>query len=450
MMTIGQKLEDLIKACQDYQVTPIPTKTNKKDQFLSPFDVPGKTVSKDDCVKVLQQYFINKYKSEGKDTSSVEFLINNDFSPMLAAKLSDCKMTQEDVFNLDENNYIAQTKLDGNRILIYKSANSDELHFYSRNLSVVDYLPIDYKDNIYTNVDFSKLRGISFMVDCELVVSQVPDNVILESYGLPVDTTQLNLTTALLSTESGTEEFQKLYPLKFWLFDVVMKDGVSYLDEPLYRRQIVVNEMNALLVEAGLLIEQPLNNRKLGLSIRDFHKKMLMNNEEGSIVKRLDATYCTNGTRSHKAWIKLKRTATESLVEQGLGDTIDAFITGYENKKDSSYNSWRVGSIELSVYLTDDNDNYICDENGYPISKVIAYVGGLTDEDAKNLSIPDVNNPGMCCLDPMSYGRVYEVTGQDISPKSNTLMHAKIIRERFDKQSSDCKLRKSFIESQVM
>lgn len=450
MMTIGQKLEDIIKACKDYQVTPIPTKTNKKDVYLSPFDVPGKTVSKEDCIKVLQRYFINKYKSEGKDTSSVEFLIDNDFSPMLAAKLSDCKMTQEEVFNLNEDDYIAQTKLDGNRILIYKSQYEDELHFYSRNLSVLDYLPIDYKDNIYTNVDFNKLKGYSFMVDCELVVSQVPSNDVLEAYGLPTDTTQLNLTTALLSTESGTEEFQKLYPLKFWMFDVIMLNGKSYLDKPYSKRQFVVNELDNLLSDAGLLIEQPLNNRKLGLSIRDFHKKMLMNNEEGSIVKRLDAPYCTSGTRSHKAWIKLKRTATESLVEQGLGDTIDAFITGYENKKDSSYNSWRVGSIELSIYLTDDNDNYICDENGYPISKVIAYVGGLTDEEARNLSMPDPANPGMCCLDPSSYGRVYEVTGQDISPKSNTLMHARIIRERFDKQASDCKLRKSFIESQVM
>lgn len=450
MMTIGKKLEDLIGACQEFGLTPIPTKTNKKGEFLSPFDIVGKTVSKEDCVKVLQQYFLNKYKSEGKDVSGDEYLINNDFSPMLAAKLSDCKMTQEEVFNLDESNYIAQTKLDGNRILIYKSKGSDILNFYSRNLSVQDYLPINYKDNIYTNVDMNKLKDISFMVDCELVVSQVPDNSILEMYGLPVDTTQLNLTTALLGTDSGTEDFQKKYPLKFWIFDVVMKDDVSYLDIPLKDRQVVVNEMTQILSDAGLLIEQPLNNRKLGLSIRDFHKKMLMNNEEGSIVKRLDATYCTAGTRSHKAWIKLKRTATESLVEQGLGDTIDAFITGFENKKDSSFNSWRVGSIELSIYLTDDNDQYILDENGYPISKVIAYVGGLTEEDAKNLSMPDSQNPGMCCLDPSAYGRVYEVTGQDISPKSNTLMHAKIIRERFDKQASDCTLRKSFIESQVM
>ena len=45
---------------------------------------------------------------------------------------------------------------------------------------------------------------------------------------------------------------------------------------------------------------------------------------------------------------------------------------------------------------------------------------------------------------------VAELTGQDFSPRSQTLMHPRIVRMRNDKPMNECTLNKTFIEAQIM
>lgn len=461
MISINRNLDLLIEACESYNLIPTPTKTNKKGIKLTVFDSDEKTVSKEDCVRCLQKYFVDIYKNENRYTEALNWILKTEFQPMLAAQLKNCKW-KDDIYNKD-NEVIAETKIDGNRSLWCLFNKNEGIQIFSRNLSVQDYLPLCYTDKVVlNNVDISKLTH-TFVVDGEIVISKVPDDSILEGFGLEPGTTQLNLTSALLASDKQeTLDFQKHYPLKLMIFDIVVFDGEDLTDKPLSERlkyrDIVYKEM----LEAGFCIEKPKNNRDLNLTVEDFHKKMLIDGEEGSIVKTLNGLYDMSGSRSHNAWIKLKRSVGDS-VASSLGDTIDGFITGFHNIAGTDNNSWRVSTVEFSVYLTDnklniddldielDLSNITLDQEVTDSReiKVIANVSGLTEDDARLLSEPDPDNPGFCRLKKEAYGVVAELNGQDISPRSLTLTHPRIIRWRDDKPMNQCEVSKEFLESYI-
>lgn len=461
-VAIGRRLDLLVDECKEYNLKPIPSKTNNKgypltcfDDYVDVTDKKGNTitkyctVSKEDCVRVLQNYFIETYKKEGRYTQALDWILKTDFQPMLANQLKECKW-KDDIYNRDSE-CIAEEKIDGNRNVWCKFPG-ERIEIISRNLSVKDYLPCNYSDNIVINIDYSKIKD-SFVIDGEIVASKMPDDDALEAYGLVPGTTQLNLTSALLSGENPRyQEFQKLYPLKLVVFDIIMFNGRDLTSCPLSERIEILEGVYRQLKEAGALIERPDNNRALGLSIEDFHKKMLMNGKEGSIVKVLDAKYDMTGRRTHDAWIKLKRVINNDLLEQNLGDTVDGFITGFKAKAssgESSNNSWRVASIIFSINIIDD-DPFSDTCNQIIDTKPIAVIGGLTEEFARSVSEPDPDNPGFCRLKREAYGMVAEITGQDISHESQTLVHPRLIRMRDDKPVSQCTLNKSFLEKQLL
>lgn len=465
MISINRNLDVLIESCKNYNIIPTPTKKNKKGVPLTEYDVKISdpktyedyylTLSKEDCVRCLQNYFVDIYKREGRYTEALDWMLRTEFQPMLAAQLKNCKW-KDDVYNRD-NEVIAETKIDGNRSLWCLFENDKSIQIFSRNLSVQDYLPLCYTDKVvFNNVDISKLTH-TFVIDGEIVISKVPDDSILEGFGLEPGTTQLNLTSALLASDKQiTLDFQKHYPLKLMLFDIIVFDGKDLtklpLSERLQYREIVYNEM----VEAGFVIEKPKNNRDLNLTVEEFHKKMLIEGEEGSIVKTLDGIYDMSGSRSHNAWIKLKRSVGDT-VATSLGDTIDGFVTGFHNIVGSDNNSWRVSTVEFSVYLSDNNIkdldtnidlfNIDLNEEVKREIKVIANVSGLTEDEARSISEPDPDNPGFCRLKKEAYGMVAELNGQDISPRSLTLTHPRIIRWRDDKPMDQCEVSKEFLES---
>ena len=222
MIAINRNLNILIEECQKLDLHPTPTKTNKKGKLLTPFDVEGKTVSKEDCVRCLQAYYVDVYKKENKYTKALDWMLKSEFQPMLANQLSNCKW-KDDIYNRDKE-VIAETKIDGNRSLWCKFEDED-LQIFSRNLSVLDFLPMNYSKKVVQTIDYSKIHH-TFIIDGEIVISKIPADDILMGFGLQPGTTQLNLTSALLeSDKQETLDFQEHYPLKLLVFDIIMYDG---------------------------------------------------------------------------------------------------------------------------------------------------------------------------------------------------------------------------------
>ena len=439
-IAVGRKLDELLEECKALGLTPTPTKNKKTATGYE------KIFSKDDCVNCLREHYTAVRKAEGTYYKSLDWMLKNDFQPMLCLQISHTKKEKE---IWEGKNWFLQEKIDGNRQLIFYN-KTEGFDFYSRNISVTDYMPVNYRKNINIgNIDYSKINH-DFIIDSEVVPVSVPDQEVITRNGLIADT-QLSLVSSLMALNpEASLKAQEEIPLKFVVFDIIEFDGVSLIDKPLRERQKYLNVVYKELREAGFKCEQPINNIQLKLTPKEFYAKMLQEGKEGAVAKDVNSKYFTTGTRSHDSWVKIKRSLSQAAEIVGECSDIDAFISGYVNVKDSSWNDKRVGAFEFSVYLTDDFDNYILDDDGNPVTHVIGNAGNVTMVEAEAMSEPDPSNPGYMKLKQEYYGTVWTIDGQDISSKSHALTHCRIVSKRPDKSADQCKMRKSFLESQVL
>jgi len=97
--------------------------------------------NKKDYVKVLQDYYLKEKYPEGVP-SWLKVRLSMD-SPMLCAQITGLKPeAAEQVWNSDD--WVFEEKINGVRMMLFW--DGQELHACSRNLSLQDYLPVDYVD----------------------------------------------------------------------------------------------------------------------------------------------------------------------------------------------------------------------------------------------------------------------------------------------------------------
>ena len=401
-----------------------------------------------DYEEAVQNYYLQVYKENGTLSPFMESVLKLD-SPMLALQLKNAKQEVQDEVWKDNNDWILQEKLDGCRTLVCydKKYGWD---FYSRNKSVTDCLPISYKTKLlfpelYTTL-LDQYNISSFIIDSELLPLYHTVNNMEDGTELVADT-QLNLVTSILgSLDELSHKMQKTNPLKFVAFDLIMLNGTFITELPLYKRDSVLNGIIGILKSAGLgnRIEKVQATK---VNKQDFYNKILMFGGEGCLAKNINSKYDYSGRRGND-WIKLKRTVSQSLLMEKVGDTIDGFVTGFKPGNVGTANEGLVGALELSVYLTDDNDEYLLDESGNPIIHHIATVSGITQELRNLVSAKDEN--GNVILDLRFYGKVATIDGQDISSKNYRFAHATFQGWRPDRDSESCKFRKSLLERLVL
>ncbi|SRR5258708_1425058 len=153
-------------------------------------------------------------------------------------------------------------------------------------------------------------------------------------------------------------------PVKFCVFDILYKDGVSLMDKSYLERKELLTKIikpNPLFktVEYTLTSDPKV--------IEDCYKKELGKGLEGIIVKKADGVYVPGRTGWN--WVKMKQ--TESAVGK-LSDTVDCIVMGY------SVGKGKRTSFGLGQFLVGIRDGEII--------KTITKVGtGLTDEQFREL-----------------------------------------------------------------
>ena len=402
-----------------------------------------------DCEIAIQNYYIDLYKQEGTLNPFVQDILKMN-GPMLALQSKDKKLDKVRASLWEDNNeWLFQEKIDGTRCLLcYKRGFGFDM--FSRNLSVKDKLPISYGSKLVlpqVNTEILDRYNIqSFIIDTELV-PLYKDIRPLSDGTLVTAETQLNLVDSILtSLEDRSKLIQEANPLKFIAFDILMYNNLWCTNEPLYKRDKWLNNLLPILQRAGLEVRI----EKVQTTMVDkqkFYDTILSCDGEGVVAKNLNSIYNLNGRRNGD-WIKLKRTISQSILMENLGDTIDAFITGFKEGTPGTMNEGLVGALDFSIYLTDDNDNYIYDENGVPIVHHIATISGFSLEIRQSISTRDGN--GKVALRPDLYGKVATIDGQDISNRNYRFAHAVFKGWRADRDSSSCKMRKSLLERLVM
>jgi len=117
------------------------------------------------------------------------------------------------------------------------------------------------------------------------------------------------------------EETAKTVPLRFFVFDILAKDGKSLLGEPFGKRRKILAETlktNKTLVTSGFeRADEP-------GEIKAMHEQYLREGYEGAVIKKWDGAYLPG--RQGWNWVKIK----EAQGTTGkLSDTFDLVVLGY-------------------------------------------------------------------------------------------------------------------------
>lgn len=429
-MGIGVRtLEDLQNECVLLGLTPIASN--------------GKKLLKRDYVKSLRDHYLAKEYPSGVIPSHLQYMIDLD-TPMLCAQMSTLK-PKEQAAIWEDPNVVAQRKLDGVRmILVFNEL--DGLHFYSRNISVTNYAPQNYVGNVDL-WDFRPevLRNLgvkSFVLDTEIVCPKARVNTLkdsLQKKGVITETV-LQAVSALLALnqeDSANIQHQQNIRLEFLAFHLLEFNGRDFRKEPLHRVLPELTKVIDLVQQSGLAVQHV---PTVSEGKRQYYESIVTSGGEGVVLKRLDSIYRNTESRAHREWVKAKTTVSQALVKAGLGDTVDAFVTGWgRGEGDSSFRDM-VGYLVFSVWLLK--------PDGTRVQHEIAHTANLPLDERKKISVtgPD----GNLTLDPLYLGKVGVIDGQGISPRARRLTHPRLIEWRMgDKQADACVMEEAFLDTLV-
>lgn len=382
----------------------------------------GNKLRKDDYVRALRNHFLlEKYGSIDNIPWSMKFMLSIECLQLCRRIQTLKESDQQKVWESDD--WIAEEKVDGNRMALLWDADEKQFHFFSRNNSMVDYLPQDYKDTIYItadNFDYDK----NFVLDAE-VISTSPNIETNDTQCL----TQLQSTSALLALNPDDSiAIQRNDPLKFIVFDCLYHDE-SYMDKPWVERHKQTELLCNILKEYNFncelnpVIENTEYNKN---KKREFFDELIDNQKEGIVLKNKYAKYHATSSRTIDC-VKVKRSTSDSLTND-----IDAFITDYVVGNDDTRNENMVVGFIFSVRLEK--------EDGTIVNHNIAVCSNISDCIKEDATVIDDN--GNVSLNNDYYFRVATLKGQNISARNMRLTHAVIDTWRLDKSADGCEVLK--------
>lgn len=394
----------------------------------------GKRESKTDYILALREFHLKNDFPNGIP-KSLELILKIE-SPMLCNRFNNLSPEEQDaIWNSDE--WILEQKEDGARMTpIFVNGKFD---FFSRNISVTDFLPISYRDNIWTgDWDLSKIED-EFIIDSEIISSNPNISTVIGKRGV-VTETQLQAVTALLAMnpeDSVAIQKNEGCPLEFRVFDVLWWNGEWIMDKPLIERMEYVLKAIAQLNAAGIKARRPystFSNKKA------FYKTLLSMGCEGCVAKNIMSPYIPSSSRRKDGFVKIKRKMSESMQLDGIGDTIDAFITGYEPADETKSWAGLIGALEFSLFVRDEQGN----EREHKIARITNISMDLRKE------ITDFDAEGNPILKKEWYGKVASVDGQCISAREKRLKHAVLVEWRPDRDPSSCILDEEYLNKMIL
>lgn len=374
------------------------------------------------------------------------------YTPCLASRYDELNTKEQD--NLFTNRDVVFTqKMNGCRgiLIVYKG----QLFIYSRNYSDVDCSLINYAQNI--NQPINEDMDDIYAIDVEVLFEPGADiSKDLEKLGLSTDS-PLEAMVALLHTypheaRKIQDKFQSTFnkPLvAFRLITPLYIEGKNYLIRKLGEGKVIYNHAVELGQSMGLNV-LPI---KMCTGTREekeiFLNTILNDGGEGVVCHFNNGYYCTSDNRSKTSFVKIKRSIKST---QGLGDSFDAFVTGFLPGKPGTANEHIIGAFEFSIYIND---------NGKIRKHHIASVPNITRAERQLATWNNADG-----LFPISYigsdGQTYymslnpefnelvgELNGQALSAKSIRIEHPSLVMWRTERDPNSCVYTQEFINSQT-
>ncbi len=257
--------------------------------------------------------------------------------PMLAQRL---KSPEEMIEKMGR--VAVEPKFDGLRIQIHFQNNPRIIKAFTRNLNEVSWM-------------FPELEKIKDLVSAKSAVLDT------EAIGISEDRKKLAnfQTTMTRRRKHEINKFMNKVPIRFYVFDILVKNDKSLLDLSYIKRR---EALNAVVSKQGLLVIDDFVLTSSPNDIRKEMKKSLNLGLEGIIVKKANSSYMPG--RTGWRWVKMKE---EESSRAKLADTVDCVIMGYTLGKGKRA-SFGIGQFLVGIQ----------DKNQI---KTITKVGtGITDE----------------------------------------------------------------------
>jgi DNA ligase-1 len=264
--------------------------------------------------------------------------------PMLAQRLNS---TSEMIKKIGEVS--VEPKFDGLRIFIHYRKKDNFQKVFTRNMNAIDI------------ATFPELIEVGKYIKA--------DEVILDTEAIGVDPKREMFLdfqkTIQRRRKHNIEKNASEIPLQFQVFDILLLNGKSMINEPYIKRR---EELKKIIVPGILLRVDENVITKDPEVIKSLHQKYLKMGLEGVVVKRANGFYVSGRTGWN--WVKMKEVEGQS---GRLSDTVDCVVMGYTQGKGK-----RVG-FGIGQFLAGikDGDTF----------KTVTKVGtGLTDEQFRELN----------------------------------------------------------------
>lgn len=248
-----------------------------------------------------------------------------------------------------------EAKYDGFRLQVHYSKKINKVRLYSRNLEDVTFM---YPDIV---------SGIKKEIRAE--------EIILEGEAIGFDPVSSNFLpfqeTVQRKRKYDIEKMAKVIPLKLFTFELLYKDGKSYINKPYIERKRILEKSlkltDNIFKDTVLVANETITDdtKKLEILFEDALSKGL----EGIIAKKLDGIYQA-GARGWN-WIKFKRSYSTKIE-----DTIDCLIMGYDFGKGKRA-KFGIGAFLVGVH-DQHSDKFV----------TVAKIGtGLSDKEWRELKV---------------------------------------------------------------
>jgi ATP-dependent DNA ligase len=365
----------------------------------------GTKLAKSDCIAALREH----YMPEGG-------LAYEEITPMQCFAEWNLEDSEREAI-WDSPKWVAQEKLNGCRIILH-FVKGVGVFGHSRTVSVKTFRFQDLTDKLL-------IRGFvpdfDATVDAEALVEKSIDTRNYTSKG-EVSETTLHSTTAILHLEASKAcqiQIDQDAAIQFKVFDIMRWEGRDITSLSLSERLRILNLFDEALEGSDLekVFHFPVTCQ---FDKPSFYQEIIDAGGEGVVLKNLDSPYIASSSRSRKGWVKVK-----ARVE------FDAFVSDFQRGDPGKGWENLVGALVFSVH-TEEGVHEIAKCSSLPLD--LRTEMSTYDEGADRVGIK-----------PEWIGRVAQVSGQEIMPRSYRLSHAVIDRWRFTdgadfKASEDCEV----------
>lgn len=365
----------------------------------------GKKLGKQHCVDALRAHFLPP-----------EGLPYPEITPMLC--FAEWNLKPEELTKCHRSpSWAAQVKLNGFRLVMH-FVKGVGIFAHTRTISVKTFRYEEMSDKFLIK---GYVPEFDASFDLEAMIEKPVDtSKFTTAKGDKGSVTKTSLHSAVAVAHLNAEgaialQKEQDAPFIFHVFDVMGLDGQNLIAASLKNRErfraTLAERIKAIPELAPYFVFPEL----IYADRVAFRDKILADGGEGVIWKNLDSPYIASSSRPRTGWVKCKKRVD-----------FDAFVTGFKRGEPGTAWENMVGALEFSV-LTETGEEHVL---GYPTNLSFENRTKITKYDPATDTV---------FLHPSMFGRVAQISGQDISARELRLSHCTLDRWRHKPGSPDHK-----------